>query len=198
MDAQEPNPLGKLILGVLIGVGITYAYVRFGYKPPAVVQLAANVTDKAVSATATETLYSPSATVQERTRALAVYLGKEPEELIDINQSLNGRIMNEALRRKALKQAKVLKQQFSAYDVALKQSSLRRRLEQKYGETNKNVLKRRMLADAIREEEFLCWYLKNTTLELTDESLVNVVLRSYQNELRPSRIAAAPEQRRRN
>lgn len=189
---EESNPLGKLIVGVLIGVGITYAYVRFGYKPPAVVQLAENVTDKAIVSTATISLYSPSATDLERKRALAVYLGKEPNVLLDIDRKLNGAIMTEVLRRKALKQAKVLKHQMSAYDAALSKPALRKVLETKHKETNSDRLKRKMLAAAIRQEEFLFWYLQRMSLDQTDEHFVDLVLGSYQNELRSDRMAATP------
>lgn len=192
MAAEESNPLGKLIVGVMIGVGITYAYVRFGYKPPAVVQLAETVTDKAVASTATASLYSATATDQERSRALAVYLGKEPDVLIDVDRELDGRIMKEVLRRKALRQAKVLKHQMSAYGEALARPALREVLERKHGETETTELKRKMLAAAIRDEEFLYWYLTRTALNQTDDQFVDIVLGSYQNELRSSRIAVVP------
>lgn len=196
MPAQtEPNPLGKLILGALIGVGITYAYVRFGYKPPAVVQLAEKVTDGAVATTASLSLYSPTASDDERQRALLVYLSKEPEVLLEVNRELDGRIMQEVLRRKALGQAKVLKHQMTAYEGALARPALREVLQQKYGVTDDDQLKRRMLATAIRKDEFLHWYLKRISLNQSDDHLVDVVLGSYQNELRTGRIALAPRER---
>lgn len=192
MAAEESNPLGKLIVGVLIGMGLSYAYVRFGYKPPAVVQIAENVTDSAIASTATMTLYSPSVTDAERRRALALYLSKEPETLIDIDRAMNGAVMQEVLRRKALRQAKVMKHQMSAYDVALQKPAIRRSLERKHGATDLHELKHRMLAAAIKREEFLYWYLKQVCLSQADQNLVNVVLGAYQNELRPGRIAVAP------
>lgn len=196
MAAQsDPNPLGKLIVGALIGAGVTYAYVRFGYKPPAVVQLAERVTDGAVSTTATMSLYNPDANEDERHRALAVYLGKEPEVLIEIDRELDGRIMDEVLRRKALRQAKLLKHQMTAYDAALARPALREVLEKKYGASGDDQLKRRMLAAAIRKEEFLYWYLQRSLPDRNDEHFVDVVLGSYQNELRSGRIAVSPRDR---
>ncbi len=196
MPAQtEPNPLGKLVLGALIGAGITYAYVRFGYKPPAVVQLAEKVTDGAVATTASISLYSPTASDEERLRALSVYLSKEPGVLLDINRELDDRIMQEVLRRKALNQAKVLKHQMTAYEGALARPALREVLQQKYGVTDDDQLKRRMLAAAIRKDEFLYWYLKRISVDQSDDHLVDVVLGSYQNELRTSRIVFGTRER---
>lgn len=191
MASNDTSAFGKFVVGLCVGIGITYAYVRVGYKPPAVVRLANTVTSEASVATAELTLYSPTATDAERHRAMAIVLGNRPELLIDVNNELRGSVLAEVLRYKALRGAKLLKQQAGAYSRALAQPAVRRRLEAKHGVRETGPLKRRMLAAAIRKDEFLSWYLQRFTREDNDERFVDIVMSSYTNELRPARIAEA-------
>lgn len=199
MSSGDTGSLTKFILGVGVGVALVSAYVRFGYKPPAVLQIADTVTSEAAVAAAELSLYSPDADPDARRRALAVVLGKKPELVVQVNEELNDRILADVLRRRAMRRATQLRLQSAGYEKALAQPALRERLETRYGATEPAALKRRMLATAIRKDKFLTWYLRNYTAERSDENFANVVLQSDQTQLQPERIgnrAATPGVRR--
>lgn len=191
MAQEESSSFQKFVVGLTIGVAVSYAYVRLGYKPPAIVQMAESVTSEAVIVAAETSLYSPTAGDVERKRAMAVVLSEQPELLIEINNELGDAVLTELLRRKALRKAKILKQQASSYDVALSKPALRKRLVQRYGNAEDAILKQRILAAAIRDDVFLVWYLRQHTPAETDQHFVDVVMDSYKNELRIDRLAIA-------
>ena len=92
------------------------------YDIPDVVQLPGKITEAAVVTTAEIDLYDPRAAPEVRRRALAVVMSQNPELFVEIDHKLGGRLMEETLRREAVRETKLLKHQMSAYDIRYRQT----------------------------------------------------------------------------
>lgn len=189
---NDSNLLTKIVCGALMGVALTWAYVRFGFELPGVARIGAKVTSEAVIATAEVDLYDVHAPLQTRQRALAVVMGQKPELFIEVDGALGNQFFEEVIRRKAVRQAKLLKGRLRAYDMALDKPALRAMYEKRFHVKDTEILKRRMLLADVRDEEILHRYLKRHFSQATLDELTGVVLNVYQNELRaPGTIRAA-------
>lgn len=192
MASDDSPSIMKFIGGVLLGVVMTYAYVRYAWAMPEVVQLPGKITEAAVVTTAEIDLFNPDASDEVRQRAFSVVMSQKAEEYVQIDRELGSPLMEEVLRRKAERATRLLKHQMSAYDVALEKPALRKALERKHGATDDDEeLKRRMLLAALQEEEFTCWYLHRQFPNLTQNERVDLILDVYRNELRPENRLAA-------
>lgn len=192
--SKESDPIWKFVFGLLIGVVLSWAYVRFGFTLPGILGWTGKVSSEAIVMTAESTLYDPQATIDERKRALAVIVGQRPALFLEVDQVLNNGFYEEALRRKAVRKAKLIKGQISGYDMALSKPALREVLEKKHRATDDETLKRRMLLASVDDDEFLSSYLKRRFPDRTADGIVDTVLGVYQNELRspaPAERAAA-------
>ena len=199
MATDDSPSITKFFGGVLLGVLMTYVYIRYAWAMPELVQLPGKITEAAVVTTAEVDLFSPQASEDVRRRAFSVVMSQKAEEFVEIDRELGGQLMEEVLRREAVRRTKLLKHQMSAYDVALDKPALRQALERKHGKTDDDeVLKRRMLMSALQDEEFACWYIQSRFPQLTQSGWIDLVLGVYQNELCPKaqlaeRADAAPQ-----
>lgn len=190
--ADDSPSITRFMIGVLFGVFMTFAYTRYAWKMPEVVQLPAKITEAAISTTAAMDLFSPTAPDDVRHRAFSVVMSQQADDFAEIDKELGSPLMKEVLRREAVRESKLLKHQMSAYQVALDQPALRKALERKHGQTDDDEeLKRRMLLSAVREEEFTNWYLQTHFPDLTPNEIVGLILNVYQNELRSQQNLAA-------
>ncbi len=180
----------RFVGGVVLGAAMTFAWVRYSWQMPQVMQLPGKITEAAVVSTAQVDLFRPDASDDTRLRALAAVIGQQPYEFAKMDQELGGQIMEEVLRREAVRRARLLKQQFAAYDVALDQPALRRMLERKHGHTgDRTRLRRRMLAAEIRDDAFLSWYLTTRCAATRLPHQVDLVLDVYRTGLRAAATA---------
>ena len=184
----------KFMGGVLLGVTMTFVYVRYAWTMPKVAQLPVKLTEAAVVTTAAMDLFSPRSSDDVRRRALSVVMSQKSAEFVEIDHELGSPLMEEVLRREAFRESKLLKYQMPAYRMALDQPALRKALERKHGRTEDDEeLKRRMLLSAIREKEFTSWYLQTRFPQLTPQGWIGLVLNVHENELRPdTRVAVEP------
>lgn len=188
---KESNPLWKLLGGVVFGVVLTWLYVRFGFELPGIARLGQKVAAEAVVTTAEVDLYDPAAPLENRQRALAMVISEKPELFLEIDESIGGRFFHEAMRRKAVRKAKLLKHRDKAYDMALEKPALREVYERKHGVRDRDRLKRAMFIADIRRDEFLYDFLTGQFPQASPNELAEIVQGVYQNELRPDRVAAA-------
>ncbi|QDT63536.1 hypothetical protein [Calycomorphotria hydatis] len=185
----------QFFLGLAVGVGLTFGYVRYGWELPAILQLPGKVGDAAVLTTADMDLYDFDQSLEVRQRALAVVLGRQPDLLMELDEQFEHQMLNELLRRKALRKAQILKQKFDAYDKGLEQPKIRQILERKYREQDTLALKQRMLHADIRDDEFLWRYLEEKFPEQGYEERLETVLTVYQHRFMDSYKLFASEDR---
>lgn len=195
MASDDSPSIMKFVGGVLLGVLMTYVYVRYAWAMPEVAQLPGKITEAAVVTTAEMDLFSPTAADDVRLRAFSVVMSQKAEEYAQIDREMGSPLLEEVLRREAVREAKLLKHQMTAYDAAMVRPSLRQALERKHGRTaDDEELKRRMLLAALRDEEFTCWYVETRFPQLTQGAWVDLILDVYRNELRPTeQLAEAPD-----
>lgn len=182
--SKESNPVWKFVFGLMVGVALSWAYVRFAFTLPGILGWTGKVSSEAIVITAEAQLYDPQATVDVRKRALAVIVGQKPNLFLEIDAALDNRFYEEALRRKAVRKAQLIRSETSGYDVALSKLALRAHLERKHSAQDADTLKRQMLIARIRDDEFLNGYLTRRFPDLNSDQLAATVLGVYQNELR--------------
>lgn len=174
----------RFVFGILFGIGLTYAYVRFGYQLPGVFTLGNKLVDEAAITTAEVDLYDFSQPLEVRERALSVVLSHHDGLLLELNRDADQLLLREVLRRKATREMRLLKQQHGAYDMAMDKPALRDVLERKHGTNDEELLKQRMLLAAFHDNEFLVGYKNEYLGELTDEELFRVIMSVYQHDLK--------------
>ncbi len=184
--------IAKFLGGLVLGVVMTYAYTRFRWEMPALVQVPATVTSSVISVTADSDLYNWELPFEVRQRAAAVILGQNPERFIELDNATDHVLLYEMQRQRALRLAMIARQKHAAFDTVFAQPSLRKRLEQKHDTTDTEQLKRRMLAADIADQAILIGYLRDRFPNLSREERVDLILNVGQNGLRPppTRVAA--------
>lgn len=95
----ESNRFFNFVIGLLIGVGAAFLYIRFGIELPAAAGVGQRITSEAIVKTAELQLFNPSNSPLVRHRALAVILANEPEKFLAIDQAINHRFLSEYLRQ---------------------------------------------------------------------------------------------------
>ncbi|MCH2202619.1 MAG: hypothetical protein MK102_11660 [Fuerstiella sp.] len=192
---DESPSIMKFVGGVLLGVVMTFVYVRYSWQMPEITRLPGNISEAAIVTTAGIDLFRPEASDDVRRRAFSIIMSQKADEIVEVDRELGSPLMEEILRRKAFRESKQLRHQMSAYEMAIDKPTLRKTLERKHGKTEDNEeLKRRMLLSAIHEAEFTSWYLRTRFPRLTPSDWIDLVLNVYENELRPdTRVAAQPQ-----
>jgi hypothetical protein len=153
----------KFILGVLFGAGLAIGYVRYNVELPEYLQLTDKLRGNLVS-TATEfELYDLEQDLATRQRALEILFANRAEFAVEVDAEFGHPFLKSLYRRQAIREARLLRGQWSAYDTALAQPALKARLEQVHGTADSEVLKQRMLASALEKDyPFLkSWLEKN-------------------------------------
>ena len=181
----------NFIGGELLGIVLTFGYVRYSWTLPEVTQLPGKFTEMAIVTAAKMDVFSPEAADDLRRRALSIVMSHQAGEFVEIDHELGVPLMAEVLRRKAFHETKLLKHQMTAYEVAMDKPALRQALERKHSKTNYDAeLKRRMLLSAIHDREFSSWYLHKRFTQLTERDWIDLVLNVYVNEFRPETCVA--------
>ncbi|MCH2210066.1 MAG: hypothetical protein MK110_02105 [Fuerstiella sp.] len=193
-SSDESPSIMKFIGGVLLGIVMTFVYVRYSWKMPEVTTFPGKITEAAIVTTAGIDLFRPEAGDDVRRRAFSIVMSQKSDELVEIDRELGSPLMEELLRRKAFRQTKLIRHQMSGYETVLNQPALRKALETKHGKTEDDEqLKRQMLLSAIHEEEYTSWYLRTRFPQLVPSDWIDLVMNVYENELRPeTRVAAQP------
>ena len=96
---SESNPFLNFVIGLLIGVGASFLYIRFGIQLPAAAGVGQRITSEAIVKTAELQLFDASNPPLVRHRALAMILAHEPEKFLAIDRAINHRFLNEFLRQ---------------------------------------------------------------------------------------------------
>ncbi len=153
----------KFILGVLFGAGLAVGYVRYNVELPEYLQLTDKLRGNLVS-TATEfELYDLEQDLATRQRALEILFANRAEFAVEVDAEFGHPFLKSLYRRQAIREARLLRGQWSAYGTALAQPALKARLEQVHGSEDSEVLQQRMLASALEKDyPFLkSWMEKN-------------------------------------
>ena len=196
---ESDSPVLRFLGGVVLGVIMTFAYVRYAWAMPDVAKIPGKITEAAIVSTAEIDLFNPNSSDDVRRRALSVVMSQTPDRFVEIDRQLGDPLLEEVLRREAVRKSRRLKHRMSAFDMALDKPALRMAMERKHGRVEDDEeLKRRMLLSAIDDDDFVSWYLRTRFPNLNPDARINLVLNVYENELRSdSRVAEARQSTRR-
>lgn len=139
----------KFIFGVLFGAGLAFGYVRYQVELPEFMQLPDMLRGNLVTSAVESDLYDLDAALDVRRRALEIYLANRPERAVEIDGSFGHPFLEALYRHRAIREARLLKGQWSAFDMALGKPELRQRLEAVHGTADSETLKRKMLLAAL-------------------------------------------------
>ncbi|KAF0180329.1 MAG: hypothetical protein FD160_1793 [Caulobacteraceae bacterium] len=149
----------RFLLGVLAGAVFAFAFVRFDLAPPGLFGLPDKVRGNLVSAAVEEDLYDLSRTPEAHTRALKVYFANRADDAARVDAEAGFPFLDALHRKRAVREARQLSAQWSAFDAVLEQPALRAALEKRHGATDTETLKRAQLHAAYLETPFLRrWY----------------------------------------
>lgn len=151
----------KFILGVLFGAGLAVGYVRYSIELPEYLQLTDKLRGNLVSTATEGELYDLGRDIETRRRALEIFFANRPDFAVRVDAEFGHPFLAALYRKRAIREARRLRGQWSAFDTALDKPALRERLEKKYGTTDATALKQAMLAEALQREPFLkSWLVK--------------------------------------
>ena len=145
----------KFLIGTAVGAILSFAFVRFGLEPPAIVKLPDKLKANVVATVVEGELYDLAAEAAVRERALKVYFANRAGDAAKLDAAAGHPFLKALLRARARREAGQLNALWLAYDTALAQPALRATLEAKHGTAGTDDLKRAMLLDALDKKPFL-------------------------------------------
>ena len=168
---------GKFFVGLFFGGAMTWFSLKTGYKPPVILELPQKVAALPHQLLASTVLEDANSTVQQRQRAIATLLKHDDDLFTRIDTALDHQftdaILSEKIDRRLLR-AKLYRSSFDKVLVGEKYLALRRGLERKYGTTDTDQLRQRMLAERLEDDSLLLESLKS---QYPGESTVELAAR---------------------
>lgn len=142
----------KFILGVIFGAGLAVGYVRYELQLPEVLQLGDQLRGNLVTTAVESELYDLDGDPAQRDRALEIYFANRAGDAVKVDRAFGYPFLEALYRKSAIREARLLRGHWSAFDAALGKPELRARLEARHRATDTVTLKRRMLAATLDKE----------------------------------------------
>ena len=139
----------KFILGVIFGAALAVGYVRYNLDLPEYLQISDKLRGNLVSTATEGDLYDLGRDIAMRRRALEVLFANRPEFAVEVDQEFGHPFLKALYKRRAIHEARLLRGQWSAFDMGLEKAELRAALERKHGANDPLVIKQRMLQAAL-------------------------------------------------
>ncbi len=139
----------KFILGVIFGAGLAVGYVRYNLELPEYLQLTDKLRGNLVSTATEGELFDLDRDLAVRRRALEVLFANRPEFAVEVDREFGHPFLATLYKRRAIREARLLRGQWSTYDMALEKDKLRAALERQHGSSDPVVIKQRMLQAAM-------------------------------------------------
>jgi hypothetical protein len=165
-----------LILGILVGAGLSLAYVRYELELPPALQLTERLKGNIVSAATEGALYDIDGDAKARERAFEVFLANRARDAVEADRDAGHPLMKALHDRRAVREARQLAGAWSGYGEVLAKPALREALVRRHGAGDDEMLKRRMLAEALDGKPFLKLWLAKSGRPMTPERLREVLL----------------------
>jgi hypothetical protein len=165
----------KFLIGLASGVSLAVIFVRYDLALPAIFDLPEKVKKNVVSAAVEGELYDLSADAAVRGRALAVYFKNRAGDAVKVDAAAGHPFLNALVRARAVREARQLAAQWTAYDKVLAEPGLRATLEAKHGVREDDALKRAMLWRGLERKPFLKAWLAQEYVTLSAETLRDVL-----------------------
>jgi hypothetical protein len=141
--------MSRFLLGLVIGIALSFGYVRWGIKLPDFLTLLEQLRGNIVSTAIEEDLYNLDQPIQTRQRALEVFFESRAKFAVETDAEYGHPFLNALYRKRATHEARLLRGQWDAFDEAMGKPALRSALERK-SRSNRRCCFRR-----IRKSRFL-------------------------------------------
>jgi hypothetical protein len=168
----------KFMGGLLAGIVLALGYVRFDFALPEFLEAPEKLRGGVVSAAIEEDLYDLAADSGRSVRALEVYFENRAEAAAELDAEVGHPFLSALRRMRAMREARQLSMQWSAYDAALTQDALRDMLVRKHGTAEEDALKRAMLMEALQDRSFLQGWLTAEYGTVTEDNLRDLLARA--------------------
>lgn len=165
----------KFLAGVLAGVLSSVAYVYFNVQLPPFLALPGHLKGDVVSAVADDTLYNLDADAMQQLRALETYFDNRAHDAAQLDADAGHPLLKALHRNRAIREARQVSMQWTAFDNVLAQPALRVALERRHGTTDVETLKRAMLLTAVEGKPFLKRWIETTSGPVLAENIREVL-----------------------
>ncbi len=161
----------KPVIGIVIGIILTFLYIRFGWTPPVLLQLMNVVKSLPDMVIAESILSNPSATPAQQQRAIITLIKYDDKLYKDIDAEIGftGMVIRKRVDRKLL----LLRNEMKASDRIKKFPNLRDSMTERYGGED---WQKGWYARRIRKDKFLSYHLKQMFPESSIEEIAKELL----------------------
>lgn len=167
----------RFFLGLFSGALLSFLYVRYDIELPAWMQLPQLLQENVAASAALSDLYDLSAPEDVRKRALEIYFQTQSKRAVEVDAAYGHPFFKSLYRREVTREARILRQAWGAFDVALEKPALRATYERKYGLSDTVVLKQALLATQLKKKhKFLASWLEKTYGEIPNDKLMSKLL----------------------
>ena len=165
----------NFVAGTVCGVMLSIGYVWYDVSPPSWLELPGLFQRSLKAAVVDEALVDPEVSEATRRRALEVYFANQAERAAALEAELGFPLTRAMQTRRVKRAAQRLLTRWSGYDEVLKQPALREAMSQKHGAPDDDMLKRRMLMEALAEQPVLTAWLKERSRVPTEANVLEVL-----------------------
>ncbi len=164
--------MAKFLAGLAIGVALAFGYVQWGLQAPSVMQLPDKLRGNIVSSAIEADLYDLGKPLDLRRRALEVFFQNRPEFAAEVDAEFSHPFLNALYLKRVIREARVLRGEWDAFDKVLEKPALRAALENKHATSDETALKQAMLFDKLAERPFLSQWIAEYQGEVTPQTLL--------------------------
>ena len=162
----------KFILGIVFGVACALGYVRWGSGSFEYLSFPDKLRGGIVAGAIESELYNLEKSEAVRERALEVLFQNRADFAVRVEKEMGYPFLKALHRRKVIRDARILRGQWQAFDTALGKPALRAAYSEKYGTGDLDALKRAMLWNAFQDKEFLAAWIKRNHGSVMPETLM--------------------------
>lgn len=165
----------KFFFGVVFGAVLAFGYVRWDVSLPDVIELPDELRGNLISTVVEVDLYALDDELAKRQRALEIFLTNRPSFAVEVDAEFGHPFLEALYRKRAIREARQLRLEWSAYDKALSKRALRAQLEEKHGTQDLLVLKKEMLFAAFERKPFLKSWMDRKQLNISKYDLLDSI-----------------------
>lgn len=169
--------MAKFLIGLLLGIALAFGYVRWGISMPGIVQLPEKLRGDIISTAVEGELYDLDKPLEVRRRALEVFFQNRAKFAGEVDAEFSHPFLNALYLRRVIREARILRGYWDAFDRILEQPALRAAMEKQHGTTDETALKQAMLFEKFTEETFLAQWVAEHEGKVTPEGLLPLLVK---------------------
>jgi hypothetical protein len=169
--------MARFLIGLLLGIALAFGYVRWGISAPGIAQLPETLRSNIVSTAVEGELYDLDKPIELRRRALEVFLRNRAKFAVEVDADFSHPFLNALYLNRVIREARILRGYWSAFDKVIGKRALREAVEKQYGTNDETALKQAMLFEKFEEETFLAQWVARHEGKVTPEGLLPLLIK---------------------